>query len=88
MPRFISFHHTMYRKAKPVERCQCCQQGVAFAYTHSSSYFFRDNDSSKVVDPKNNPCCFHIYKNLLDLQICNVSICKHRRFILDLWFYI
>ena len=40
------------------------------------------------IDSTNYSCCFHICKNLLALQICTVSICKTRRFILVLFKYI
>ena len=55
---------------------------VALAYSHGSSYFFWNNDSSEVVDTTDYSRGFHIYKNLLDLQICDVSICKTRKLIL------
>ena len=35
-------------------------QRVAFAYPHSSSYFFRYNDSSEIVDPSYDTRSFHI----------------------------
>ena len=74
----------MYRKAKPVEWCQCCQQRLAFTDSHCSSNFFGNNNPSQIIDSSNNSCCFHIYKNLLALQSPTVSICKTRRFILYL----
>ena len=55
---------------------------VSLTNSHSSSYLFRDNNSSEVIYSSHNSSCFHIYKNLLALQICTVSICKTRRFML------
>lgn len=56
---WYSLCKTMYRHAKLVERCQCCQQGVALADAEGSSDFFRDNDSSQIVHSANNASCFH-----------------------------
>ena len=55
----IPFHHTMYRQAKSVERCQCCQQRVALSYPHSAADFFRYNVSPKVINSSDNASCFH-----------------------------
>ena len=52
------------------------------ADTHGSSYLFGNDGTPEVVDSSYDPVAF-IYKNLLDLQICNVSICKRGSFILQ-----
>ena len=60
---FISLHHTMYRNAKPVDWCQCCQQRVALSYSHGSSDLLGDDHTPKIVDSADYSCCFHIYKS-------------------------
>ena len=52
----------MYSQTKSVERCQCYTRGIALADAHGSSYFFRNDDTSEVVDPSYNSCSLHIYK--------------------------
>ena len=83
-----SFREPQYRKTKAICLCQCCLRRVALADTHSSSDFFGNDDSSEVVNATYNSGCFHLYKFSLISQICNVSICKTRRFILDLFIFI
>ena len=50
----------MYRPAKPVDRCQCCQQGVALANAEGAADFFGDNNSSQIVHSSDNAGCLHI----------------------------
>ena len=50
----------MYRYTKPVDWCQCCQQGVSLADFQGSSDFFGNHNSPQIVHPTNNSCCFHI----------------------------
>ena len=57
---FISIYHTMYRNAKPVERCQCCLQRVTLANPHSAADLFGDNNTTEVVDAADNTGSFHI----------------------------
>ena len=52
----------MYRNAKPVDWCQCCQQRVALSYSHGSSDLLGDDHTPKIVDSADNSGCFHIYK--------------------------
>ena len=78
----VSFHNTMYRNTKTVERCQCCQQRVSLTDSHCSTNFFWYNHTTEVVDSTDYTRHFITHKNLLVLQICTVSICKTRRFIL------
>ena len=66
---FISIYYTMYCIVKLVDWCQCYMRGVALLYPHSSSDFLRYNYTPKVVNTAHNSRCFHIYKNLLNLQI-------------------
>ena len=49
----------MYRYAKSVDWCQCCQQGVSLADAQGSSDFLRNNDSSQIVHSSDNASCFH-----------------------------
>ena len=58
--RWYSFRKTMYRPAKLVDWCQCCQQGVSLADAQSAANFFRNDDSSQIVNTTDNACCFHI----------------------------
>ena len=44
------------------QRYQC---RVAFADTHGAADLLGDDHSAEVVDPSDNSCCFHIYKNFL-----------------------
>ena len=62
----------MYRPAKSVNRCQCCQQGVAFSNLEGSSDFFGNDDSPQVIDPSYNPCCGarHLPASTALLGIC------------------
>ena len=54
----------------------------ALADAHCAANFLGNNYSAEVIYSSHNSCGFHLYKNLLDLRICTVSICKTRRFIL------
>ena len=56
----------MYRPAKLVERCQCCQQGVALPDAQGSSDFFWDDDSAQIVHSSDNASCFHISFSFYD----------------------
>ena len=61
----------MYRPTKPVEKCQCCQQRVAFANAHGAPNFFRDDHAPQVVNSANNTGCFHILKLLcIKIVLC------------------
>ena len=50
----------MYRHAKFVDWCQCCQQRVAFSNLEGSSDFFRNHNSPQIVHASYDNCCFHI----------------------------
>ena len=45
----MSIYYTMYRPTKLVEKCQCCQQRVAFTNSHCSSNLFWNNNPSQIV---------------------------------------
>ena len=47
----------MYCPAKPVERCQCCQQRVTFSNLEGSSNLFGNHNSPQIVHSSDNPCC-------------------------------
>ena len=49
----------MYRQTKPVDWCQCCQQGVTFPYFQSSSDFLWDYNPPQIVHSSDNTCCLH-----------------------------
>ena len=55
----------MYRPAKPVDWCQCCQQGVALPNLECASDFFGNHNSSQIVHSSDNACCFHFVYLLL-----------------------
>ena len=50
----------MYRHAKPVDWCQCCQWGVALPDAEGSSDFFWNDDSPQIIHSSDNSCGFHI----------------------------
>ena len=58
--RCYSLHQTMYRPAKEVDWCQCCQRGVALADAEGAADLFGDHDAAEVVDTANDASCFHI----------------------------
>ena len=58
--RCYSLCKTMYRPAKEVDWCQCCQRGVALADAEGAADLFGDHDAAEVVDTANNASCFHI----------------------------
>ena len=57
--RCYSFCKTMYRHAKSVDWCQCCQQGVTFPDAEGSSDFFGNGASSQIIHSSDNAGCFH-----------------------------
>ena len=57
--RCYSLCKTMYRKAKPFNRYQCCQQGVAFTDFECSSNFFGNHNTPPAALPS-LPSCFPI----------------------------
>ena len=48
----------------------CCQQGVALTAGSGAADLFGDDDTTKVVDPSYNACCFHfVYRYLVGASI-------------------
>ena len=47
----------MYRPIKPVDWCQCCQQGVSLSNLEGSSDLLGDNNSPQIVHSSDNSCC-------------------------------
>ena len=70
--RCYSLCQTMYRPTEPINRCQCCQQGVAFTDFEGSSDFFGNDDPSQIVHSSDNPCCGarHLPASTALLGIC------------------
>ena len=58
--RWYSLREAMYRNTKPINRCQCCQRGVALTDTKGAANFFGNYNSPQIIDPTNNTSCFHI----------------------------
>ena len=55
--RCYSLHKTMYRPAKSVDWCQCCQQRVAFSNFEGFSDFFGNYNTPAFLNTAYNPCC-------------------------------
>ena len=66
----------MYRNAKPVDWCQCCQQRVSFTDPECAADFLGDDDSAEVIDPSYNACCFHISSLLVNSRITMLLFVK------------
>ena len=79
--------YAMYRHAKSVDWCQCCQWGVSLTDFESSANFFGNYDTPKVVHSSDNSCCGarHLPASTVLLGICRplplaqVAWLRHRR---------
>ena len=62
----------MYRQAKSVDWCQCCQQGVSLTDFQCSSDFFGNDNTPQIVYASYNPCCGarHLPASTVLLGIC------------------
>jgi hypothetical protein len=47
----------MYRQTKPVERRQCCQQGVSLSCAEGTTNFFWCYNTTKVINPSHKTSC-------------------------------
>ncbi len=81
-------HHTMYRNAKLVIWCQCCQQRVALPDADGAANFFGDNNPAKSSILRTIPVAF-IYKNsFVDLITLLLSVSIGVLYCLELLFKI
>ena len=58
--RWYSLCKTMYRPAKSVDWCQCCQQGVTLTDAQGASNLLRNHNSPQIIHSSDNASCFHI----------------------------
>ncbi len=75
----MPIHHTMYCNTKLVEKCQCCQQRVAFPDAKGAADRFGDDDAARTVDAAHDTADFPIQKSPCFTKYA-VRICKTGRF--------